>query len=371
MKSAIRYELKRILLPLVVFLACAAVIAVAYCAIAMLEQRSGAPSNSTLGVHCAILCILATVAPVLQFSYRMKQRTVDLWYSLPITRKQLTLVRILGGLVLTLAPFALGYWLGVAVVAIRGAHFDHFWYLPAFFALLLAGTALFLVNAFFFTRGNSVFDGIFFMLLWCCILPVVFTSLNLNLAYDNYYLYNFGDNRINFDTIGTFLFSYSPAVLLTNVFSDFVLKESFDSLPFYFLTSGGELEGEIILIAALILPVIEGVLAYFGLTRFAERDKAENASQVSSSWWGYKTLIPAYALLVTGIVTTTTVINAFEFDFIFFFYLALIAVGAFVLYFVYRHSFRLKKSDILSVVISMLGGIAYAYMLYGIYRLIW
>ena len=369
MKSAIRYELKRILLPLVVFLACAAVIAVAYCAIAMLEQRSGAPSNSTLGVHCAILCILATVVPVLQFSYRMKQRTVDLWYSLPITRKQLTLVRILGGLVLTLAPFALGYWLGVAVVAIRGAHFDYFWYLPAFFALLLAGTALFLVNAFFFTRGNSVFDGIFFMLLWCCLLPVVFTSLNL--GFEKNYLYYHGDNRINFDTLGTFLFSYSPAVLLTNVFSDFVLKEPFGSHSFYFLTSGGELEGEIILIAALILPVIEGVLAYFGLTRFAERDKAENASQVSSSWWGYKTLIPAYALLVTGIVTTTTVINAFEFDFIFFFYLALIAVGAFVLYFVYRHSFRLKKSDILSVVISMLGGIAYAYMLYGIYRLIW
>ncbi len=377
MKSAIRYELKRILLPLVVFLACAAVIAVAYCAIADLESPgyghivSSATRlyDSTLGVYCAILCILATVAPVLQFSYRMKQRSVDLWYSLPITRKQLTLVRIIGGLVMTLAPFALAYWLGIAVVAIRGAHFDYIWYLPAFFALLLAGAALFLVNAFLFTRGNSVFDGIFFMLLWCCLLPVVFTSLNL--GFEKNYLYYHGDNRINFDTLGTFLFSYSPAVLLTNVFSDFVLKDPFDSLSFYFLPSGGEgeLEGKIVLIVALILPVVEGVLAFLGLTLFAEKDKAENASQVSSSWWGYRTLIPAYTGVAYAILFRIFAIGTFEVEILFF--TALIAVGAFVLYFVYRHSFRLKKSDVLSVVFSMLGGIVYAYILFGICQNVW
>ena len=380
MKKALWCEVKRNLLPLVIFAAIALIVGVSYTS--TMELRVGAFASfrydSGLACYAVLLCVLCTVVPVMQFFYRMKQRSVDLWYSLPITRKQLVLVRTLAGLLLVFVPFTIAYWPGVAIVAmrcnelassVRGFHFQYIHYLSCFAQMLLLGTCLFGVNAFLFTRGNSVFDGIFFMLLWCCLLPVVFTSLNL--GFEKNYLYYHGDNRINFDTLGTFLFSYSPAVLLTNVFSDFVLKDPFDSLSFYFLPSGGEgeLEGKIVLIVALILPVVEGVLAFLGLTLFAEKDKAENASQVSSSWWGYRTLIPAYTGVAYAILFRIFAIGTFEVEILFF--TALIAVGAFVLYFVYRHSFRLKKSDVLSVVISMLGGIVYAYILFGICQNVW
>ena len=77
----------------------------------------------------------------------------------------------IGGLVLTLAPFTLAYWLGVVTVASLGAHFHYIFYLAAYGLLLLLGAGLFGVNAFLFTRGNSVFDGIVFVAAWACALP--------------------------------------------------------------------------------------------------------------------------------------------------------------------------------------------------------
>ena len=183
MKKALWCEVKRNLLPLVIFAAIALIVGVSYTS--TMELCVGAFASfrydSGLACYAVLLCVLCTVVPVMQFFYRMKQRSVDLWYSLPITRKQLVLVRTLAGLLLVFVPFTIAYWPGVAIVAmrcnelassVRGFHFQYIHYLSCFAQMLLLGTCLFGVNAFLFTRGNSMFDGIFFILGWAILVPL-------------------------------------------------------------------------------------------------------------------------------------------------------------------------------------------------------
>ena len=48
--------------------------------------------------------------------------------------------------------------------------------------LLLLGAGLFGVNAFLFTRGNSVFDGIVFVAAWACALSLACACLDAALG---------------------------------------------------------------------------------------------------------------------------------------------------------------------------------------------
>ena len=84
MKRQFVYELKRILLPLIVFTAVAAVVfVVAALSTELVREYSDGTLhaiNPLTPVPASILGVLCYIVPVLQFSYRMKTRSADLWY---------------------------------------------------------------------------------------------------------------------------------------------------------------------------------------------------------------------------------------------------------------------------------------------------
>ena len=348
MKRTLVYEVKRNLLPLAVFCMIAAAVAVVSAFTAQLSYGFGTRelADSCVGVFSAILCVLCAVVPVMQFSYRMKQRSADLWYSLPVGRKKLALVRVLGGLILVFLPYTLAYWLGVGCVAMQEGRFAFVHYLSLWAASLPLGVLLFGMNAFVFTRGNTAGDGIVFLILWACLLPlavlVCFSGLRFTLGWDpeipEYLNYYSGVE------VAAFFFPYSPVGYLSQIFDALIC---------------GRAPGDFALFSLwFILPfaVIGGVGAYAGLFLCADRDKAENAGQISSSWMGYRVLIPAYIVLLLGAVGVT-----FDGEVVMG---VLVAVVGAALYFAYRRSFRLKKEDIIIYIAAVLVGAALALILF-------
>ncbi len=337
MKKQILYEIRRNLLPLVIFTAIAVVLALLICMVTQLEYTWQDPprlNNSCLTVFTVILCVLCTVVPVMQFSYRMKMRSADLWYSLPISRKQLALVRTLGGLLLVLVPFTLSYWLGVAVIASRGAHFAYVWYLPNYFVQFALGVGLFGVNAFIFTRANRLGDGVLFLIAWTCILPLFVMFVCQHRLWDPY------SERFDWDDFFSCFFTMSPLGWSAELFESLILRKgvSFSSngVGFMFLI-------------ALIVGVVEAAGAYAGLFLRADRDRAENADQPSSSWMGYRVLIPAYVMLGLNALgdffgETEPVAAALI--------CILVLVAGLIGYFAYRRSFRLKWYDLVSLAVA-------------------
>lgn len=343
MKKAFLYELKRNLLPLVIF----SVITVAICVLAVsttdVEHLTGYTSrNSCVWYFMAALMVLCVVVPIMQFSYRMHTRSVDLWYCLPISRKSLTLVRTLVGLVLVFVPYTLAYWLGVAGVAIQQPRtFEFVWYLPNYLLSLVLGAGLFGVNAFLFTRANRASDGIVFMLAWGCALAMLMWYLSEIFQFVvPYYDSRYGTTSYRcFSNLPICFFTFGPIGWSASLFDKFILSgaaEYSDWLAFGISLGVG---------------LVEAVAAYVLLFVYADRDKAENAAQISSSWWGYRVLIPVYLTLTVSLLDPTT----FSYNYLFY---ALSLIGAFILYFAYRRSFRLKKEDIISILVCFVVGVA-------------
>ena len=363
MKKALWCEVKRNLLPLVIFAAIALIVGVSYTS--TMELRVGAFASfrydSGLACYAVLLCVLCTVAPVMQFSYRMKQRSVDLWYSLPITRKQLVLVRTLTGLLLVFVPFTIAYWPGVAIVAmrinelassVRGFHFQYIHYLSCFAQMLLLGTCLFGVNAFLFTRGNSMFDGIFFILGWAILVPLFVVVLNDGFAFDFYWQGASGRQTwVNSWIFFTYFFTYSPVAWTGAAFEKLITVGAFFDNEFHFMVTS-------------ILGVLEGVAAYLALFLLADKDKSENVGQISSSRMGYKVLLPALEAGVIALIIVSVGWGWFDWNTAF--YLVLVALCALAFYFAYRRSFRLKLSDILSVILALVAGVLLALLVSGI-----
>ena len=146
MKKYLTYELKRNLLPLAAFTAIACLVCAIFGATSyIISSYSGTVRaiSSVISAPTVLLCILCTIVPVMQFSYRMRGRDIDLWYSLPVTREKLTLVRTLGGLMLVFVPYTLSYWLGFVIVLIRENYFVLYGYPLCYLASLPLGALLF------------------------------------------------------------------------------------------------------------------------------------------------------------------------------------------------------------------------------------
>lgn len=101
---------------------------------------------------------------------------------------------------------------------------------------------------------------------------------------------------------------------------------------------------------ASVLAVSEAVAAYVLLFVRADRDQAEDAEQISSSWWGYRILIPVYVVCLMCFIPPD-----FRWDNIFL--MAIVLVGAFIGFFAYRRSFRLQRSDFIFIGVTYAVGI--------------
>ena len=114
----------------------------------------------------------------------------------------------------------------------------------------------------------------------------------------------------------------------------------------------------------LAIAVLMAAAAYCCLILLADRDKAENAAQVSSSWWGYKVIIPVYAIAVYAVlVVGFGVGGGWRIDLLY--YTVIAAAVVFVFYFIYRRSFRLKKWDVIMVAVILAAGFLLGCVLYG------
>lgn len=335
MKRALAYEFKRILLPLCIFTAIAtAVFAVAALTSDFIALREIAapgvdgsystvqvPVNTLVHIPAITLCVLCFIVPAMQFSYRMKRRSVDLWYALPIKREKLVLTRVLGGLALVFVPYAVSYAAGVTVIACSENLFEMQMYVPLFFASLPMGMLLFGVNSFLFSRANTAGDGTVFMLLGAF-------ALAMPMAFADAWLWQSVPNEID----------------------DLLHYITFGSAAEMFMLFGPAIRGVSTNIPGLwlgcVLAAIEGCAAYFGLFYTARSHRAESAGQISNSPFGYKVLLPWYlffgiatASVEGGIAMTAAPIAEYLF----------MLILAFVGYFVYRRSFRLKLYDIISI----------------------
>ncbi len=277
--------------------------------------------NPQLSFVFGELLILLFLVPTIVYSFKMSKRGVDGYYSLPIKREKLYFVSTMVGLILVLVPFTVSFWGGFMTLLFRqGNPYRMGYYIPAYFGGLFFAVFLFGVNAFIYTRANRVVDGIVFMGAYAFVGFLFLACLE----------YGFDVSVYSWRIEECFLFSGSMFAFVDRM-CDFitysVVSKSYAGWWFG-------------------LTFAAGVLCYalfFLLIRF---EKGENAEQNSSSWFGYKVLIPLYIALCFGSGAAEEILG-----------FVLVLVAGVVATIVYNRKFRLKFIDWLPLIIGLAAGI--------------
>lgn len=334
----LKYECRRNLLPLILFTAIASLIVCTVYATSDLfyisctetavsvQGRFIRINDSLTGTPTAVLAVLCVFVPVFQFSYRMKSRSADLWYSLPVRREKLTLVRTVGGLALVLVPYTVSYWLGFLILLCRENYFAMYGYPLYYLAALPLGILLFGFYAIVYTRAHTVWDGLAFMLGWTFVFVMPFNYLSGCNVYPT---------RVKaFDFL-----PFGPLIRVNALFDNMIRRIGTDSL----------------LQLAWTLPfaLLEGAGAYAGLFLTCRKEKTEDAEQLSSSLWGYRVLVPYYVFSLASSLDLHDLQIALIMA-------ALVLVGGLIGFAAYRRSFKLRPCDVITLAASFSAGIAMA-----------
>lgn len=269
---------------------------------------------STLFIPVSLLCILCYIVPVLQFSCFKKRRNLDYYYSLPVSRKALGVVHYLVGLITVLVPFTVCYLQNFLLLLLRGADIYYTPMIPHFFLCLLFGIIMYSFFTFIFNQGNSTNDGCVFLTLWTFLLFLAEGAL----------ISTFTDLAKNVNSI-FYGIPWSMIDVITTHYQTYIEQHAQD--PLTVLTGAEDIIWFVLWIVIAILSVI-GFYLSFG------KEGPEKTEEISDSYFGYRILIPLYAIF--GILAMRVFVIGLT-----------IEVVAFGGYTIYRKGIHFKKSDLI------------------------
>ena len=282
------------------------------------------PFDMPFGFLYVFGVIFSSFIPVMEFKFKTNKIMVDQAYSLPVKRERYYLAKYVVGLIETLFPLVVCGLVSFLYV-MCSKHIYNLWYvLPYLLMLLLITAGVYSIFVFFFIKGNTVFDGIVNMFFISCFLMALTSAID---AYVNV-----------------------SKVLRTA--GEYFIFAPFNNIYVFFnnLVKGGTVEefthryGFGTLIPALIY-IILGVVSVFGIILASKNEKAEDATQISNSYFSYRTFIPTYLFLI---------MIGYYVDVLL--YVLVVLTAGFIGYIMYRKTVKIKKIDIIILFSSTLAG---------------
>ena len=294
--------------------------------------------DSYLWLMSTIGGLTAVCLPLWLFDYKMTKRGLDLYYSLPLSHTKILLVRFLIGLITLFFSYTVAYWLGAFVFMAKFfGQIDAVWYLPQYFATLIPIYCIFAMSSFIFTRANKFIDGIVFIIFWAFAAALVAYVFDIIINNVNVYYY----------------FPFSPLDAATTHFQEHLCKE-------LNIHSHSILTRSLVnMILGFILTALLSAGATAGLFLLEKRAKAENAGQISESWFGYKVMLPLYSSCLAFASCSELMAASLLF-------IVMIAVGSFAVTVLYRRTIKIGAKQTLIYCVSLAAGIALFFITLGL-----
>ena len=284
------------------------------------------------------LAVMSVLIPIYIFSYKMNKRSVDMHYSLPISKRKILVTNFLAGLVLMYAAYTIAYLLGFLVIAVKVDGLYLIYYLYLYLALLIPAFITYAVTAFIYTRANTIVDGVVSVVGALCIFAMAVGMIEvLHLLPDG--------------ADWSWFFSFTPLVRAFIELGEGITGGKVDIWftsrnPLY---KEGIINSNICLLVDGILWTVIAIAATVGLICAEKNSKAENCGQISESFFCYKVQIPAYTAMVTAMTWDWS-----NYELI---YLCAILFGALVLSIIYKRTIRIGWKFAIVLGASIIGGI--------------
>ena len=288
-------------------------------------------NNTGIIYLSVVVAVFASLIPIYEFTFKMRKNSIDLFYSLPVKRYKLFLTKYLIGLLELFIIFTVSFIYVLIFVIISynknkeilityGIQFNIIYYLPYYFSILAIGALLFTWVSFFYTRGNTVFDGLLLTALSVFVLMIAVWAFEYTLSI---FKYHFGDEKYRYNSTFIYYTAYSPIVYITQVYERLVKGYN-----------GASYWTSFIVMSCISIALIPLFLI------LNNNKKAEDTSDIVSEWYLYKLFIPVY---IIGLYTIMP-LNAF--------YLVIIPIVGYVAYVINNRHFKIKVSDLITLAAS-------------------
>ena len=300
------------------------------------DEVTGEPIKNTevlregarISNHSVIFVILGGLCaaiPVLELGGLKNKRNADTMYSLPIDRRKMGAAHFTNGFLQILAVYlCTAIAATLMIVPVGAGGFLHLQYLPPL--LLLPIPAALLIYAYFsylFNEANSTIDGCLFIASGAIMPYILFAVLSDFTIYRNgEYIQTIFDKMDGWQSFPLF-----PLIKIVDVFGDGLrhknISFSYDDFD----------------ITMIIVWSAVCILAAIGFYLSFSRKRVETIGNISSSWVGYKTIIPLCMFCITCPIYNTG-------DW---FLVIIGAIAAIIGYMLYRRSFKIKAVDLVSI----------------------
>lgn len=311
-----------------------------------LDGGSAVTSSDLLEVIFTIATVLSAMAsfalPVLLFSFVHRKRSVDVYFSLPVSRKELLITTILFSFLLCFGFFFITSFIAYLLRGLAAIQFVD--YLLVLCANAFIFLALLLINSFLYLLANNIFDGIVILAAYY-FLPIMLlimtsTYLGQMVAGSPYGEYP------------NYLSQYTSPLYLAAMVSYRTISYCMHHLH----TTVTELNWTHVLFLG-----IYAALAGFGLYRHFVLRKTERAEQLSNNFFAYPFIINAYAFIVLMIFGFTIMSEKNGWGGFLIFYLILFFIY-FVATFVYRRKIQIELKSLLLFLVGVCITLSFSFL---------
>jgi|GEM_PF-4914388 len=217
--------------------------------------------------------VIATILPCFRFSKYMSKRSVDLYYSMPIKRNRLFISDFLASSLELAGIYTTTYLIGFVCIALRAIPYDYqlVYMIPHFFITLVLIFVPFCISAFVFSRAGRILDGVLNIILY----NIIFLVLGFT------YAYLIQNSSMSLGVVAGSYF-LSPVVMIDSLFSYLISHHAY-VIPPLFINST---------IAYGIIYVLMAIGSVLGILFIPKQ--ADEAGEVSRSYFGYKIILPIF-----------------------------------------------------------------------------
>lgn len=278
-----------------------------------------------------LIMLLIPVTVILRFWLFRNSKDIDLYYSLPISRRKLYLSQLLFGVLQLILTWTVMYLLSLFLFsALTDGYFFETKLFMIYLVILGFIVILYAITQFFFLQGNTIVDGIVFIALFHVFLLFISAFLTHSIfrqigIYDAFMINPFYALSIYVEHFLHYAVPNRPGVLW---FSERTYIQSLINTLVYFAL---------------------GVLFVWLSYTFIHKEKTEHIGRISHSLFGYRLLVPLTILFATASIyfprSNTSLIGV-----------TMIVAAGFIGFFIYRRSVKIKWIDVFSIIIPMLLG---------------
>lgn len=278
---------------------------------------------------------IIVILTVTQFKFMMDRRSTDLFYSLPLTRFELYLSKLLSGMI-ALTIINLVHIFGLFIATIDG-------YSPNSTLILVnvlmsfLSLGIYAYTTFIFSRAHSIVDGLIFIAGHVLLIPAI---LVIVLSIYEFSFLRSLSSSLNFIYLGLF----GSLQYLTQAGEDiYHINRVYNALGDMILTN-----------IILFLNPLLGFLSILFVYKTERNRKLEDVEDLSHSLLGYKVLIPIYAITLSSFIAMVGIERMF-----YIFVGILIYIG----YAIYYRTMRLPSKAWIMVMIVFIVSVIWMYVM--------